>query len=79
MKMISKEQMIKANYEKLLKVGKALTAEKDYNKLLELILNEARKIAKADGGTLYIIDEDQKLHHKIMQNESLKIFLGCGG
>lgn len=77
--MISKEQMIKANYEKLLKVGKALTAEKDYNKLLELILNEARKIAKADGGTLYIIDEDQKLHHKIMQNESLKIFLGGGG
>ncbi len=74
----SKEIILKANYKKLLKVGKALTAEKDYNKLLELILNEARKIAKADGGTLYIIDEG-KLYHKIMQNETLNIFLGGGG
>ncbi|MBF4693600.1 HD-GYP domain-containing protein [Fusibacter ferrireducens] len=73
-----KEIILKENYEKLLKVGKALTAEKDYNKLLELILNEMRKIAKADGGTLYIID-DGKLHHKIMQNHTLKIFLGGKG
>lgn len=73
-----KELILKENYEKLLKVGKALTAEKDYNKLLELILNEMRKIAKADGGTLYIID-DGKLYHKIMQNYTLKIFLGGGG
>lgn len=69
---------LKHNFEKLLKVGQALTAEKDYNKLLELILNEARKIANADGGTLYIVDGG-KLYHKIMQNDTLNIFLGGGG
>lgn len=74
----NRDQKIKENYEKLVLVGRALTAEKDYNKLLELILYEARKISNADGGTLYIL-EDNKLYHKIMQNSSLNIFLGGGG
>jgi HD-GYP domain-containing protein (c-di-GMP phosphodiesterase class II) len=65
-------------YEKLIKVGMALTAEKDYNRLLELILTEMRKIANADGGTLYILTEGM-LCHKIMQNVSMNVFLGGGG
>ena len=65
-------------YEQLLKVGMALTAEKDYDKLLELILDEMRKIACADGGTLYIFTEG-KLYHKIMQNVSMNVYLGGNG
>lgn len=63
---------------RLLNIGIALTAEKDYNKLLEMILSEARNITNADGGTLYIC-ENGKLSYKIMQNSSLGIFKGGEG
>jgi GAF domain-containing protein len=43
--------------------------------LLEIIVNEARSLTHADGGTLYIL-EDDVLNFKIVQNESLNIFMG---
>ncbi len=72
------ESKLRRQFDKLMKVGMALTAEKDYDKLLELILTETRTLAEADGGTLYIVQEG-KLHHKIMQTVSMDIFLGGGG
>ncbi len=56
-------------------IGRALSGEKDLNALLEMIIDEARNFTKADGGTLYIIENDQ-LHFKIVQNESLGIRMG---
>lgn len=66
------------NIIRLIDIGIALTAEKDYNKLLERILTEARNITNADGGTLYIL-ENNKLHHKIMQTKSMNIYKGGAG
>jgi len=63
---------------RLIDIGIALTAEKDYNRLLEKILTEARNITRADGGTLYILEKDQ-LYHKIMQTASMGIFKGGDG
>ncbi len=71
---ILKNQHIK----QLLDIGIALTAEKDYDKLLEKILTGARSIANADGGTLYLVEQNQ-LHYKIMQTTSLDIFMGGNG
>ncbi len=65
-------------FNRLLEIGIALTAEKDYNKLLEMILTEARNITNADGGTLYICENNQ-LRYKIMQNTSLNVFKGGAG
>jgi HD-GYP domain-containing protein (c-di-GMP phosphodiesterase class II) len=59
----------------LLQVGIALSAERDNNKLLDYILNQVRHIARADAGTLYLLERDpasgeQKLRFKITQNDS---------
>ncbi|MFQ5482520.1 MAG: ATP-binding protein, partial [Nitrospinaceae bacterium] len=48
---------------------------KDLNALLEMIIDEARNFTNADGGTLYIIEND-KLHFKIVQNYSLNLRMG---
>lgn len=64
--------------EELLNIGIALSAEKDHNKLLEMILTEARRITGADAGTLYLLEEE-KLSFKIVHNETLGIFKGGAG
>jgi len=64
--------------EDIINIGIALSAEKDKNRLLEMIVSEARRITRADGGTLYLCDGD-KLIFKIMQTESLNTFKGGQG
>lgn len=63
--------------ENLLNIGIALSAEKNRSRLLEMIVTEARKITNCDAGTLYLKQEEQ-LVFKIIQNESLNIFMGGG-
>lgn len=75
---MKKSVFIDENIKSLLDIGIALTAEKDYNKLLEKILTGARNITGADGGTLYIL-ENNLLHYKIMQTKSLNISKGSNG
>lgn len=60
----------------ILPLGVALSAEKDFNKLSERILNEAKSICNADAGTLYLRDLDNHLTFTIMRTDSLAIFLG---
>lgn len=58
-------------------IGAALSSERDINRLLENILNAARKITNADAGTLYLVDaEKQVLTFEILHNDSLKIYMG---
>jgi HD-GYP domain-containing protein (c-di-GMP phosphodiesterase class II) len=73
-----KEELLRAKESEnseLLKVGIALSAERDNNKLLEYILKQVRQIACADAGTLYLLENDpvtgeQKMRFKITQNDS---------
>ncbi|HYP90089.1 MAG TPA: HD domain-containing phosphohydrolase [Polyangiaceae bacterium] len=62
--------------ELLLRVGVALSAETDTNRLLEKILLEAKDLTRADGGTLYIRRDDDQLHFAIMRTDSLGVALG---
>ncbi len=64
--------------ENILNIGISLSAERDHNRLLERILTEARKITRADAGTLYLREKD-RLIFSIIQNESLNIFQGGSG
>lgn len=64
--------------EELINIGIALSAEKDHNKLLERILQEARKFTRADAGTLYLCEGDS-LVFKIIQNDTLRIYQGGQG
>jgi HD-GYP domain-containing protein (c-di-GMP phosphodiesterase class II) len=61
--------------KELREVGTRLSTEKDNDKLLDYILRQIRHIARADAGTLYLIERDattgqQKLLFKVAQNDS---------
>lgn len=58
--------------------GVALSAEKNFNRLLETVVVESQKLTNADGGTLYLLEEDQ-LRFVIMRNTSLNIKMGGTG
>jgi HD-GYP domain-containing protein (c-di-GMP phosphodiesterase class II) len=62
--------------ERLNSIGIALSAERDNNRLLEMILLGAKEITNADGGTIYTVTEDKHLKFEIMSNETLSISLG---
>jgi transcriptional regulator with GAF, ATPase, and Fis domain len=48
---------------RLNQIGTALSAEKNLDRLLEMIVDEAREFTNADGGTLYIMtDDEEELH-----------------
>lgn len=57
-------------------IGLALSKEKDQNKLLEMILLEAKRITNSDGGTLYMMTDDQRLKFEIMMTDSLNFHMG---
>ncbi|MGP1678106.1 MAG: HD domain-containing phosphohydrolase [Burkholderiales bacterium] len=65
--------------EQLNEIGASLSAERDINRLLESILLAAKAITRADGGTLYLlIEEDgsKRLKFEIMRTQSLNIAMG---
>lgn len=63
--------------ETLTEIGTALSAEKHIERLLELIVYEARQLTNADAGTLYIMNpESTELEFAIVQNESMNIYMG---
>lgn len=62
---------------RLIELGIALSAERDHNRLTELILVEAKNLANADGGTLYLLSDDgSSLHFHIVRNDTLRIAMG---
>jgi len=60
---------------RLIEIGIALSAEKDTTVLMERILLEAMDISQADGGTLYLRDDDF-LKFEIVRTNSLEIAQG---
>lgn len=63
-------------YLRLIEIGIALSAERENNRLMERILLEAKDLCNADGGTLYLVAEDEGLKFEIMRTDSLNIALG---
>ena len=58
-------------------IGVKLSAERDTDVLLELILTKAREITRSDAGSLYLVEEDAeglpRLRFKLAQNDSLNV------
>lgn len=63
-------------YELLYRVGIALSAEHNTNRLIEMILVEAQKLCNADGGTLYLVNDSNELSFAILRTDSLDVALG---
>ena len=56
-------------------IGLALSAERDLTSLLRTVLTKARWLAKADAGSLYLVEGEQrdKLRFVLAQNDSLEV------
>ena len=66
--------------KRLTRIGTALSAEQNIERLFEMIIEEARKFTNADGGTLYIMsDDNRELQFAIVQTETLQIRMGGTG
>ena len=57
-------------------VGIALSAEKDERCLLELIVQSAKQLTNADGGTFYSRTDDNELKFEIMHTDTLGVHMG---
>jgi len=60
---------------RLVELGIAMSAERDTEKVMEMVLLGAKELANADGGTLYKI-EDRALSFKILRNDTLNVAMG---
>ncbi|MCX7961083.1 MAG: GAF domain-containing protein [Burkholderiales bacterium] len=65
-----------ARLEQLNAIGASLSAERDLTRLLESILDAAKNITRADGGTLYRVTEERTLRFEIVRTTSLGYHLG---
>ncbi|MBL3520919.1 GAF domain-containing protein [Arcobacter lanthieri] len=64
-------------FDRFMDINLKLASEQDKEQLYEMILTLIRELTKSDAGTLYLISEDKKyLDFKVVQNNSLNIFLG---
>lgn len=63
-------------FELLHRVGIALSAETNRDRLLDTILREAQELCNADGGTLYLRTEGDQLKFEILRNRTLGVVLG---
>ena len=69
-------QSLEKQVGNLANIGLALSKEKNMSKLLEMILIEAKRIANSDGGTLYMMTDDNRLRFEIMMTDSLDFHMG---
>jgi HD-GYP domain-containing protein (c-di-GMP phosphodiesterase class II) len=65
------DSALRKQVEKLNQIGIALSSETNLERLLELIVREARAFTKADAGSLYILDQGMLYFH-VAQNDTLK-------
>src|SRR3990172_8225376 len=56
-------------------IGVQLSTEKNFARLLENMLVEAKKFCKADAGTLYLV-KDKILEFAVIRNDTLRIAMG---
>lgn len=65
---------------RLVDVGIALAAEPDHDRLMGRILDEAMDLTHAEGGTVYLVSDDEsRLDFRILRNRRLNLSLDDGG
>jgi HD-GYP domain-containing protein (c-di-GMP phosphodiesterase class II) len=68
----SRRQLVELNA-----IGVRLTAERDNDALLDLILTKAREITRSDAGSIYLVEESvsapRRLRFKLAQNDSVQV------
>ena len=65
-----------AKLSRLVELGISMSAERNTDKLMDMLLLGAKDLTNADGGSLYVINDEKELEFKIFRNDSLGINLG---
>jgi HD-GYP domain-containing protein (c-di-GMP phosphodiesterase class II) len=71
------EQALHVELAEMARVGAALSTERDLETLLRLVLSQARQLAQADAGSLYLVERKlddtaaDTLRFKLAQNDSI--------
>ncbi len=60
----------------ILPLGIALSAEKDFSRLIERFVMEAMDLCHADGGSLFLRTDDDQLHYVVVRVNSLGLAFG---
>ncbi len=69
--------VMKSAIERFVTISKALSAEKDFDRLLERLLGEARAVCRADGGSIFLYDPDKAtIELAVVQNQRSGIHYG---
>jgi HD-GYP domain-containing protein (c-di-GMP phosphodiesterase class II) len=69
--------VMKSSIQQFLSISKALSGEKNFHKLLEMILREAKGVANADAGAISLRSEnDSHLELAVLQNDRTGVHLG---
>ena len=72
----NKIKYLQEQIHRLSEIGVALSTEKNTDRLFEMILDEATRITKADGRTLYTVDEKGNLRFEILSNDTMNQKMG---
>ena len=72
----NKIKYLQEQIHRLSEIGVALSTEKNTDRLFEMILDEATRITKADGRTLYTVDEKGNLRFEILSNDTMDQKMG---
>ena len=73
---LNRIKFLEDRLHRLSEIGMALSTEKDTDRLFEMILEEAKNITRADGRTLYSMNENGDLAFEILRNDSMKTVMG---
>ncbi len=74
---MSEEDALRARLHSIIGIGAALSSEHDLERLLARIVDEARALTGADGGTLFLLSEDgASLRWAIVQSETMSVRVG---
>ena len=77
---VAHEVLFKERQRQLLRtvipIGISLSAEKDFDRLLETVVLQSQEITNADAGTLYLVEEGQRLRFMLVRNVSLGLATG---
>ncbi len=67
--------LMKSSIQQFLEISQALSAEKDFYRILEMVLKEAIKVSKAGGGAILMMGEDnQSLEVALMADSATGTF-----
>ncbi len=73
---VSSRDLQLKHLRRVIPIGVSLLAEKNFDRILETVVVEAQALTKADGGTLYLLEDEKFLKFVIMRNTSLGIAMG---